>query len=48
MNRIGLLQLVKEVIDELSTTGTGSGFNSGEGMQYATPRSFKKKVPKRK
>ena len=34
--------LVQEVLDEISTTGTGATFTPGTGAQYATPYAFSK------
>tara|TARA_X000001316_G_scaffold12149_1_gene5823 strand:- start:436 stop:690 length:255 start_codon:yes stop_codon:yes gene_type:complete len=34
--------IVKEVLDEISATGTGASFTPGVGAQYATPYAFKK------
>ena len=33
-------------MDEMSTTGTGTSFQAGVGMDYATPYAFKKKKKK--
>ena len=42
MKRSQLRSLVKEVLDEISTTGTGATFTPGTGAQYATPHAFGK------
>jgi len=42
MKRTDLMKLVKEVLDEMSMTGTGASFTPGQGEQYATPYAFKK------
>lgn len=42
MKRSQLRSLVKEVLDEISTTGTGATFTPGTGAQYATPHAFSK------
>ena len=42
MKRSQLRSLVKEVLDESSTTGTGATFTPGTGAQYATPHAFSK------
>jgi predicted ribonuclease toxin of YeeF-YezG toxin-antitoxin module len=42
MKRSKLRSLVKEVLDEISTTGTGATFTPGTGAQYATPYAFSK------
>jgi len=42
MKRTDLVKLVKEVLDEISVTGTGASFTPGQGEQYATPYAFKK------
>lgn len=31
---------------EISTTGTGATFSPGQGVQYATPKAFKKNLKK--
>ena len=33
----------KKEVEEISATGTGTSFNAGDGMGYATPKAFKKK-----
>lgn len=43
-----LKELIKKTLKEMSMTGGGAGgsgasFTPGEGMQYATPKAFKKK-----
>lgn len=43
MKRSQLVSLVKEVLAELSSTGTGATFTPGTGAQYATPFAFSKK-----
>ena len=42
MRKKELTELVKEVIKELSATGTGASFSPGTGGQYATPYAFSK------
>ncbi len=42
MKRSEIVKLVKEVISELSSTGTGASFTPGQGEQYATPYAFSK------
>lgn len=42
MKKTDLVNLVKEVLKELSTTGTGATFTPGTGAQYATPYAFSK------
>lgn len=42
MKRARLREIVKEVLDEVSTTGTGATFTPGQGAQYATPYAFSK------
>jgi len=43
MKRSQLVAIVKEVLEELSSTGTGATFTPGTGAQYATPFAFSKK-----
>jgi hypothetical protein len=43
MKRSELKQLVREIVTELSSTGTGATFTAGTGAQYATPFAFSKK-----
>jgi len=44
-----LMSIIKEVLREVSATGTGAGVTPGKGEQYATPKAFdKKKVHKKK
>lgn len=40
MNRSDLHKLIKEILNELSSTGTGASFTPGAGAQYATPKAF--------
>ena len=42
MKKSQLRSLVKEMLDEISTTGTGATFTPGTGAQYATPHAFSK------
>lgn len=42
MKQSFLRKLVKELVDEISTTGTGASFTPGTGAQYATPFAFSK------
>jgi len=46
MRKSELIQLIKEVVVEQSSTGTGASFTAGQGEQYATPFAFKKKGTK--
>ena len=40
----GIMDIVdKGNLEEMSSTGTGTSFNAGDGMGYATPKAFKKK-----
>ena len=43
MKKSELIQKIKEVLAEMSTTGTGASFSPGAGEQYATPFAFSKK-----
>jgi hypothetical protein len=43
MKKSELIQKIKEVLAEMSTTGTGASFSPGSGEQYATPFAFSKK-----
>jgi predicted transcriptional regulator len=38
---------IKDTTNEMSTTGTGASFTSGQGEQYASPKSFKIKKDKK-
>lgn len=40
MKRSKLVKLVREILRETSTTGTGASFTPGVGAQYATPYAF--------
>lgn len=42
MKKRELVELIKTTIKEISSTGTGASFTSGQGEQYATPYAFKK------
>ena len=42
MKKSELVSIVREVLDEISTTGTGASFTPGTGAQYATPYAFSK------
>ena len=42
MKKSEISELVKEVLKELSATGTGASFTPGIGAQYATPYAFSK------
>ena len=42
MKKSELSRLVKEILRELSSTGTGATFSPGTGAQYATPYAFSK------
>ena len=46
MKKSELKKLVHEVLQEISTTGTGATFTPGVGAQYATPYAFSKKGQK--
>lgn len=46
MKKSKIRELVREVIVELSSTGTGASFNAGQGEQYATPFAFSKQGTK--
>jgi len=46
MKKSTLRKIIKELIDEISTTGTGASFSPGTGAQYATPYAFSKKGKK--
>ena len=39
---------IKDTTNEMSTTGTGASFTSGQGEQYASPKAFKIKRSKKK
>ena len=38
---------IKDTTNEMSTTGTGASFTSGQGEQYASPKAFKIKRSKK-
>jgi hypothetical protein len=40
MNKLDLQNLIREILSELSSTGTGATFSPGTGEQYATPKAF--------
>lgn len=42
MRKADLEEIVKEVLTELSATGTGASFIPGVGANYATPFAFGK------
>lgn len=42
MKRSEIVKLIREVLTEMSTTGTGASFSPGAGEQYATPYAFSK------
>ena len=44
MRKSELRTLVQEVLEEISTTGTGATFTPGTGAQYATPYAFSKNL----
>lgn len=46
MSRNEITELVREVIAELSATGTGASFTPGVGANIATPFAFAKKGKK--
>jgi hypothetical protein len=46
MKRSQVVEIIKEVLSEMSTTGTGASFTPGAGEQYATPYAFSKKTGK--
>tara|TARA_Y100000593_G_scaffold6099_1_gene11733 strand:+ start:684 stop:1028 length:345 start_codon:yes stop_codon:yes gene_type:complete len=41
--RIMIYNLLRDDINEMSTTGTGASITTGAGEAYATPKAFKKK-----
>jgi len=43
MKKSKLKKAVREVMKEMSVTGTGASFTPGTGAQYATPYAFSKK-----
>ena len=47
MRRSKIRKAVKEVMKEMSVTGTGASFTPGTGAQYATPFAFSKKGQKK-
>lgn len=42
MKKRELVELIRTTLKEISSTGTGASFSSGQGEQYATPRAFSK------
>jgi hypothetical protein len=48
MKRSEVVKAVKEVLSEMSTTGTGASFTPGAGEQYATSYAFSKGTGKNK
>lgn len=42
MKKSDLIILIRELIEEVSMTGTGASFTPGTGAQYATPYAFSK------
>lgn len=42
MKKKEIVGIVREVLKELSSTGTGASFTPGTGAQYATPYAFSK------
>lgn len=46
MSRREITDIIKEVISELSATGTGASFTPGVGANIATPFAFGKKGKK--
>ena len=46
MKRSEVVKAVKEVLSEMSTTGTGASFTPGAGEQYATSYAFSKEQEK--
>ena len=42
MKKREVRKLIRELIDEMSVTGTGASFSPGVGAQYATPNAFSK------
>ena len=42
MKKFELVELIRDTLKEISSTGTGASFTSGAGMQYATPYAFGK------
>ena len=41
--RMMIYNLIRDDINEMSTTGTGASVTTGAGEAYATPKAFKKK-----
>ena len=41
--RMMIYNLLRDDINEMSTTGTGASVTTGAGEAYATPKAFKKK-----
>lgn len=37
-----LKEIIRKRLKEMSTTGGGASFSAGQGMNYATPKAFKK------
>ncbi len=56
MKRSKIMELIREVLDEMSVTGGGAAapadgratFTPGQGEQYATPKAFSKKKQTKK
>lgn len=48
MKRSQVVEIIKEVLSEMSTTGTGASFTPGAGEQYATSYAFSKGTGKNK
>jgi hypothetical protein len=48
MKRSQVVEIIREVLSEMSTTGTGASFTPGAGEQYATSYAFSKGTGKNK
>jgi hypothetical protein len=48
MKRSQVVEIIREVLSEMSTTGTGASFTPGSGEQYATSYAFSKGTGKNK
>jgi hypothetical protein len=40
MKKAELKNIIRDIVTELSSTGTGAAFTPGTGAQYATPKAF--------
>jgi hypothetical protein len=43
MKKSQVIEIIREVLQEMSTTGGGASFTPGSGEQYATTLAFSKK-----